>query len=67
MKGRVVITPNGGVAFFVDEGSLEDGKQAIERLVKKLKTDGVEFTEVGQVEQHRHAQDQVHDHVHSGE
>lgn len=66
MKGRIVITADGMVAFFVDEGSLEDGKQAIEKAVKKLQADGITFAEIGQVEQHRHAADAVHDHVHSG-
>lgn len=65
MKARVIITQDGKVAFFVDEGTLEDGKLAIEGLVKTLQADGVEFDSIGQVEQHRHAADQVHDHVHS--
>jgi len=65
MKGRIVIMPDGQVAFFVDEGDFEGGKAKLEKLVKTLRAGGVEFTEVGQVEQHRHDLENAHEHASS--
>lgn len=65
MKARVVITADGQIALFTDEGGFESGKVQIERLLKALKLDGVQFSEVGQVEQHRHDGQEVQAHTHS--
>jgi len=65
MKARIVILPTGQVSIFVDEGTLETGKVAIERLLGELQAQGVTFDSVGAVEQHRH--DDEHAHTHAGE
>ena len=58
MKARVVITADGQVSVFVDEGILETGRQAIERFFANLAAQDVRVAWDGKVEQHRH----VHEH-----
>ena len=36
MKARVVITAGGRVSVFVDDGTLETGREAIERFFARL-------------------------------
>ncbi len=54
MKARIVILPTGQVSIFVDEGTLETGKVAIEKLLSALDAQGIQFASVSAVEQHRH-------------
>ncbi len=65
MKARVVITPDGQVSVFVDEGTLETGREAIQRLFTALAAQGVSVQWDGKVEQHRHGQEAVKGHVHA--
>lgn len=63
MKARIVITRTGQISIFIDEGTLETGKVAIEKLFGELSAQGIAFDDVSPVEQHRH-DDQ---HAHAGE
>ena len=65
MKIRIVITPDGQIALFSDTGTFTAGKEQLEKLLASLQADGVQFSEVGQVEQHRHDGEHVHDHTHT--
>jgi len=64
MQARVVITPDGKVSVFTEQGTFEQGKERIEKLLKTLGLEGVEFDEVGEVEQHRHDHEHAHAHKH---
>lgn len=70
MQGRIVVMPDGRLGLFVDEGSFEEGKQAILRLLAELKAAGIEVEAVGEVERHRHTyetvaiSEELHDHQH---
>lgn len=59
MKARIVITKDGKVIFLADDGTLESGAEKIQALIRKLAARGVNFSEVGQPEQHRHDEESV--------
>ena len=67
MKARVVITAEGQVSVFVDEGTLETGRAAIERFFAELAAQDVAVAWDGKVEQHRHEREAVTSHVHAHE
>lgn len=63
---RVVIGENGELAIFADEGGFDDGKKVIEQVLAGIEAEGVELSDVGEVEQHSHDDDDgghVHRHV----
>jgi hypothetical protein len=64
MKARVVITAAGQVSVFVDEGTLETGREAIERFFAAMAAQDVAVVWDGKVEQHRHEREAVGSHVH---
>lgn len=66
MKARIVITPTGEIAFFTEEGTFEAGAEVIDALLKQLQAQGINLTDLGQPEQHRHDDGHVHSHVHAG-
>ncbi|HID87445.1 MAG TPA: hypothetical protein EYP55_08720 [Anaerolineae bacterium] len=68
MKAKVVITLDGQVSVFVEEGTFDEGRLAIARLLKELESQGLDFESVGEVEQHRHADQklEVKHHVTTG-
>lgn len=59
MKARIIITKDGKVIFLADEGTLESGAEKIQALIRKLAARGVNFSEVGQPEQHRHDDESI--------
>lgn len=63
MKARIIILPDGQVSAFTDEGSFDAGKAKIEALWQTLRASGLDFSEVGQVEQHKHDHQHVHQHA----
>ncbi len=65
MKARIVITTDGQVSVFVDEGTLETGREAIQRLFAALAAHGVSVQWDGKVEQHRHDREAAQTHVHA--
>jgi hypothetical protein len=65
MKARIVITTDGQVSVFTDEGTLETCRQAIARLYQELAAQDVEVQWNGKVEQHRHDQEAVIAQVHA--
>jgi len=67
MKARVVITAEGQVSVFVDEGTLGTGQEAIERFFAAMAAQDVAVAWDGKVEQHRHEHEPVTSHVHAHE
>ena len=65
MKARVVITADGQVSIFVDEGTLETGREAIERFFAAMAAQDVAVQWDGKVEQHRHEREPVASQVHA--
>ena len=65
MKARVVITAEGQVSVFVEEGTLETGREAIERFFAEMAAQDVAVQWDGKVEQHRHEGEAVTSHVHA--
>ena len=65
MKARVVITTEGQVSVFIDEGTLETGREAIERFFDELAAQDVAVQWDGKVERHRHEHEPVVSHVHA--
>jgi len=63
MKARIVILPTGQISVFVEEGSFEDGRLAIARLLAELEAQGFDFESVSDVEQHRHESQRVEQQV----
>lgn len=57
MKARIAITPDGGVVVMIDEGTFEEGRERITRVLEDLKAKGVQIGEVSAVESHRPAGD----------
>ena len=65
MKARVVITAEGQVSVFVDEGTLETGREASERFFAAMAEQDVAIAWDGKVEQHRHEREPTMSHVHA--
>ena len=65
MKARVVITAEGQVSVFVDEGTLEAGREAIERFFAAMAAQDMTIAWDGKVEQHRHERETVASQVHA--
>jgi hypothetical protein len=65
MKARVVIAASGQVSVFVDEGTLETGREAIECFFARLAAQDVAVAWDGKVEQHRHEREATTSHVHA--
>jgi hypothetical protein len=63
MKARIVIGTDGQIAFFVDEGSFSEGSQVLSDLLRDLAAGGLQFSEIGQVEQHRHDEQRATNHI----
>jgi hypothetical protein len=64
MKARVVITADGQVSVFVDEGTLETGRVAIECFFAAMAAQDVAVAWDGKVEQHRHERELTGSHIH---
>jgi hypothetical protein len=59
-KIQVVILPDGKVKAFVDKSQAIDYEAArnmLARMLGTLETEGIEFDDIGQIEQHTHPQD----------
>ena len=63
---RIVITDDGQIGFFAEDGSYQQGKQNIATLIALIQAQGIEFESIGQVEQHRHTDEMatLHDIAH---
>ena len=63
---RIVITDDGQIGFFAEDGSYQQGKQNIAALIALIQAQGIEFESIGQVEQHRHTEEMttLHDIAH---
>lgn len=57
MKARIVITPEGTLTVFVDEGTFETASAAARNLITQL---GGLIVSAGEPEQHRHEPDVKH-------
>lgn len=64
---RVIVTEDGDVQLFGDEGSYEELKPKLEALATALGLE-IPFSEVGDVENHRHGSEHLHvgQHTHAG-
>jgi hypothetical protein len=51
VKARIVITPEGALTVFVDEGTFEEASAAAKNLITQL---GGLIVSAGEPEQHRH-------------
>lgn len=66
MKVRIVVTNDGQVSLFSEDGTFSEGKEKLELMLKYFQAQGIELSDIGQVEQHRHDGDGVlAGHVHS--
>jgi hypothetical protein len=56
MKVQVVVLPDGKFSAFIDkqEGDFEAAKAALQKLLAGLNGEGVEFSDIGQIEKHTH-------------
>lgn len=62
MKARIVVTPEGKIQVFIDEGTFEEGRKKIEQVFKGLQINGITLDDIGPIEQHRHEDGTVHTH-----
>lgn len=67
-KGRIVITASGKVSVFIDEGTFDQAKERIEKVLSEMGVElgDVEFVSVSPVEAHRHDHDHVSTNVQNG-
>ena len=63
---RIVITDEGEIGFFAEDGSFDQGKGNIAALIALLQAGGIEFESIGPVERHRHGDEmaRLHDIAH---
>lgn len=61
MEVKVFVLPGGRVQIFVDgQVSFEQAQQITKVVIAQLQAGGVEFSEVGAVEQHKDGVEHVH-------
>lgn len=65
MKARIVITQDGQIGLYTEEGTFEQGVEKLAALLAALQAQGVQLVEVGEPEQHRHDGEHVHAHTHT--
>ncbi|MBI5035594.1 MAG: hypothetical protein HZB51_34310 [Chloroflexi bacterium] len=61
MKMQIIIGLDGSIKLTVANGEFEPAKAAIEQAINGLRMEGIDFSEVGEVERHRH--DNQHEHT----
>lgn len=59
IKADIVIGPDGKVTVFTRGGTFNEGRKKLLALIEELKAQGLEITETGDVEQHRHDEQSV--------
>ena len=62
---KVVITPEGKITFTVAEGDYNAAKVQIEAMIQDLQLQGIEFSDIGEVERHRHDHAHLDQNVHA--
>jgi hypothetical protein len=65
MKARIVVTQDGGIALFVDEGTYEQATKFARKLMEAMAADLDIKIVMSEPEQHRHDREHVHAHVHT--
>jgi len=63
MKIRIIITPDGEIGFFADEGTFDQASEKLEMLKQDLQALGLALTDIGKIEQHKHDQEHAHTHA----
>jgi len=63
MQLRIVILPNGRLGLYSEDGSFAEGAQALAEVLATLEAAGIEPSEVGRVEQHRHEDQLVREEI----
>ena len=66
MRIRIVLMPTGEIGLFSEQGTFTEGDQELTRLLNELGATGIQFAQIGDVEQHRHDDMTTHQHVHEG-
>lgn len=64
-KARVIITGDGQIGLFIDEGSYAEGKEKIDALLQYLAAAGVQLEDITPVEQHKAEDDLLHELSHA--
>jgi hypothetical protein len=64
MRARIVIALDGSMAVFVDEGTKEQAEALAAKLYAAI-GQAVPIANLSEPEQHRHAADHAHHHVHT--
>lgn len=59
---KIVVTDDGQVGFFAEDGDFEQGKINIARFLQAIKAAGLNLDEVSDVEMHRHSHVMAHLH-----
>ncbi len=65
IKMRMEVQANGKISFFTESGTFADGEKTIVGIFEILEAEGVDFSEILPVEQHRHDDDGQHLHAHN--
>ena len=66
MRMRIVIMPTGEIGLFSEQGTFAEGERDLTRLLNELGAAGLQFSQIGDVEQHRHDDTTVHEHAYEG-
>ncbi len=66
MRIRIVLMPDGQIGLFSEQGTLADGERDLTRLLNELGATGIQFSQIGDVEQHRHDDTPTHQHIQEG-
>ncbi|CAG0942207.1 hypothetical protein ANRL1_00851 [Anaerolineae bacterium] len=65
MKINVLVTPDGQISFAIAEGDFDAAKAALTQAINGLKLEGVDITDPGEIERHRHDDEHAHLHEHA--
>jgi hypothetical protein len=64
MKVRIVVTNEGDIALFIDEGTYEQAAKFARQLMEAMAADlGIKIV-MSEPEQHRHDSERIHAHTH---
>ena len=57
---NIIVEKSGRVSIFIQQGTYQEGREKIERLLKELQLEGVQFDVIGDIEKHTHEKTSIH-------
>lgn len=67
MQIKIDLNPDGRMKIFINSGTFEEAKDAIQELLGYLIDSGIKFDDYGAIESHRHGETEEEENTHTHE